>query len=52
MSVVESLMQTAFDDTELLKKNDALGDDFAKPRTLAQLYGLEYDGWGCPLQTE
>jgi hypothetical protein len=112
MSVVDALLKNAAADTDLLRKNDARGDDFAKPRTvdfvfvsndpdqaaivrdfindnqygdaslqsvgehsrilvrvmmpttqhvlcsvsglvtcIAQLFDVEYDGWGCELQT-
>jgi hypothetical protein len=112
MSVVDALLKNAAEDTDLLRKNDARGDDFAKPRVvdfifvshdsdraavvrdfindnqygdaslesggdhfrvlvrvmmpttqhvlcsvsalmtcIAQLFDVEYDGWGCELQT-
>ncbi|WP_280151982.1 ribonuclease E inhibitor RraB [Piscinibacter sp. XHJ-5] len=111
MHIVETLLSTAYEDTQLLIKNDELGDDFAVPRDvdfvviakekttaeavasfvtdnrygsprveeggdafrvvvsvhmpitqgvlcsvsalmacLAELFSLEYDGWGCVIQ--
>jgi len=111
MALVDQLLSTAYEDTQLLKRNDELGDDFSVPREvdfvflsgerknaevlasfvgdnqygkasieqskegfrvvvsvtmptnqqvlcsvsalmvcLAQLFSLEYDGWGCVIQ--
>lgn len=111
MSVVDTLLAAAYEDTQLLIKNDALGDDFAIPRDvefvlranernkaetvssfiqdnqygaprieeaesefrvvvtvfmpttqqvlcsvsglmgcISEIFGLEYDGWGCVLK--
>lgn len=112
MQIIESLLDAAYEDTQLLQKNDALGDSFVIPRDvdfvflandrtrietvasfvednqygvplveevdgsfrlivsvhmpttqnvicsvsalmvcLSKLFDIEYDGWGCVLQT-
>jgi Regulator of ribonuclease activity B len=38
MSLVEDLLANSARDTDLLKKNDARGDDFSKPRTVDFLF--------------
>ncbi len=111
-TVIKSLLKTSYQDTELLKKNDSMGDDFTVPREvdfsfiaeseesaevvasfvndnqygnaryesvdniyrvtviitmpttqnvlnsisglfvcIAHLFKVEYDGWGCVIQT-
>jgi hypothetical protein len=76
MAIVESLLSTAYEDTQLLTELDQDGDRFSIARDvdfvlkteefnptcavlrialmmcLAQVFSLDYDGWGCVVRRQ